>query len=72
MTAREAIQKDSRVAPNGIDVSEEDGIWVHLKVGYSNGNPSEHIIHEDTWKEVRRCMKSVKKCDCRECEQQEA
>lgn len=39
---------------------DDDGYWAILKDGYKLvGYFSEHIIHEDTAKEFRRCFKYI-------------
>lgn len=49
---------------------EEDGIWAYTKPGFHDGYDPvgrSHGIHEDTWREVFRQMRSIAPCDCADC-----
>lgn len=59
------LKKDSRID----EISDErpnDGIWVYLKTGWSNGYGN-HIIHEDTEEECFREMRYIEECSCKDC-----
>lgn len=46
---------------------DSDGYWCYLKHGWCWDDPGLHIIHEDTQKEVLRCIRETKRCNCIEC-----
>ena len=54
------------------DVSDErrsgDGVWAYLKPGHRREEfDFVHSVHEDTWSEVLKGLRSVHPCDCDDC-----
>ena len=50
------------------EFNDSDGYWIYLKPGWCcDGDPVEHIIHEDTKAIARRRMKEVQPCNCEDC-----
>jgi len=67
----ESVCNNSPFVQSFWDEGEEDGFWVNLKNGFADMkfDPCQptHTIHEWEIKEVKRRMKDVRPCKCKEC-----
>ena len=46
---------------------DEDGWWCVLNRGWCYDQQSQHVIHEDTKKDILQCIKRTEKCNCSDC-----
>lgn len=67
----EQIRKDPRVESVWDESGTGDGYWVNLKPGFADlsDDPWQptHTIHEWKWSDIRRRMRDVEPCKCKEC-----
>ena len=66
------VEQSVRSHPLVEDISDERGfgagIWAYLKPGHRREKwDLVHSVHEDTWTEVLKALRSVHPCDCEEC-----
>jgi hypothetical protein len=60
------LQNSGKILDDGIDI-DDDGIWIYLAIGWCWEYRGQHMIHEDTIKDIKLAWQYVKPCDCREC-----
>lgn len=66
----EKVLADPRIEEVSDERGSGDGIWVYTKPGFHDGydprGPT-HAVHEDTWRDVLRQMRSIEPCACADC-----
>ena len=71
MKMRERILNDPKVLEISDERGNGDGIWVYFHYGWRVCEDFVHQVHEDTWPECLRKVKSAVPCDCPDCIPQE-
>lgn len=70
MTIKEKVKKNPKVQDA---YKDSNGVWIELFYGWHTHMMGEgyHIIHEDTWMQALRELRTTGVCNCKECKPKE-